>query len=114
MSDTASPTPPPTTPPTPPTAIAPPPEAGSTAANWGPVLISGYVVTLMLAALVLNAFLIKNETVTTVLITGIATNFTAVCQYWVGSSHGSQKKDAVFSAMLKSSPPPPPSHLPTV
>lgn len=73
--------------------------------SLAPTVVSVYVMTLMLSALVFNALVIKNETITTTLVTAITLNFTNVISFWIGSSHSDQKKDVTISSFVNKTNP---------
>ena len=70
-------------------------------------LVSIYSLTILLVALGVACYL-NNATAITLLIGVIATNATTVVNYYMGSSHGSQAKDATIAGQLPTPPPPSP------
>jgi hypothetical protein len=68
--------------------------------RFGAPIVSVYSLTLMLAALAAAVYM-KNEQIVVVLAGVIATNATAVVNFYVGSSASSQAKDETISKQLK-------------
>jgi hypothetical protein len=64
---------------------------------WGSSIVSVYILTIFLVALVI-AFWVKNEVLIVALVSVAATNVTTVVAYWVGSSSGSAKKDSIIAS----------------
>lgn len=82
----------------------------------GAVAVSIFSLTVLLAALIIT-YLADNDTMLTVLIGVVATNATSVVNYWMGSSAGSARKDALISSQLPpaaAQPNPPPASPPLV
>ena len=73
------------------------PTAASRVADWGPVAVSIIVLLVFLAAIVV-AWLTKDPSLGILLGMAGANAGTAV-GFWLGSSSGSQKKDATIAAM---------------
>jgi len=63
---------------------------------WAAPAVSILSIGIFLAALLI-AYISKSDTALTLLLGVAATNFTTVVSFWVGSSAGSQKKDATIS-----------------
>ena len=94
---------------TPPTAPVTPPTPNQTATNelistsagarWGAPIISLATLGLLAAALVVNALIFKDQQANTLIIGSVIANATTAVNFWMGSSHGSQKKDALAAAI---------------
>lgn len=70
------------------------------------VMVYGSIITSALASVafctaLIIAYMSKDQPNLALLIGCVVTNFTAVVQYWIGSSAGSQKKDDIISGSKK-------------
>lgn len=74
------------------------------AAEWGPVITTGIFGGAFLAA-VIWAYVANDAQSKSVLLTAVITNATTAVNWWLGSSSGSQKKDAVIGAIAQAAPP---------
>ena len=68
--------------------------------GWGAPIVSVYALTVFLVAIVV-AYFAHDATLLNALLVVAATNATTVVSYWVGSSAGSQKKDATLATTMK-------------
>jgi uncharacterized membrane protein len=75
-------------------------------ATVGAPVVSIYTLTIFLVAFGI-AYLLKNETAMTMMFGGIVSMAGTVVNFWVGSSAGSQNKDATITALSAPVPPPP-------
>ena len=73
--------------------------------EWGRIVVSSVVVvgfvvvTMMYMTQKLNGNAVPE--ILSILLGALATNFTAVVGYWIGSSAGSQSKDATIDNMVR-------------
>jgi VIT1/CCC1 family predicted Fe2+/Mn2+ transporter len=75
--------------------------------NWGRVVVSVIVVVGFLAVTLLYMTQKLNGNtvpeILSILLGALATNFTAVVGYWIGSSAGSSAKDAAINSLASKS-----------
>lgn len=78
------------------------PSMSSRVAEWGPLMVSVLTLFVYLAAITI-AWWTKDPSLG-ILLGVAATNATTVVSFWVGSSKGSQAKDAVIAAQAGAAP----------